>query len=103
MVTPSAQRPKRIVAMTGREIRRGVDCRMSKSRAYDMEKERVIGVQRIFSKTDINERRSDFAYWQSQSYQTRLATLEMIRREYHQWRHGGAEPGFQRVHSIVKR
>lgn len=29
---------------------------------------------------------SDFDYWQSQSYERRLSTLERIRREYHMWR-----------------
>jgi hypothetical protein len=53
-------------------------------------------------KVSIREQPSDFAYWQGQPYQVRLATLEQIRREYHQWRYG-AEPRLQRVHTIVKR
>jgi hypothetical protein len=67
-----------------------------------MEKERVIGVEKSFSKVSIHRRKSDFAYWQSQSYQARLAALEQIRREYHQWRYG-AEPRLQRVYSIIER
>jgi hypothetical protein len=67
-----------------------------------MKKERVISVERSFSKIDIHQQKSDFAYWQLQPLQTRLATLEQIRQEYHQWRYG-AQPRFQRVHSIVKR
>jgi hypothetical protein len=67
-----------------------------------MEKERVIGVEKSFSKVSIYRQKSDFAYWQSQSYQARLAALEQIRQEYHQWRYG-AEPGLQRVYSIIER
>lgn len=59
-------------------------------------------VQKTYTKVRLRERRTDFAYWQSQSYMARLAALEQTRVEYHLWRYG-AEPGFQRVHSIVKR
>jgi hypothetical protein len=59
-------------------------------------------VQIAYAKTSLRERKTDFAYWQSQSYMARLAALEQTRVEYHRWRYG-AEPGFQRVHSIVKR
>ncbi len=59
-------------------------------------------VQKTYTKTALREQKSDFAYWQTQSYQARLATLEQIRQEYHRWRYG-AEPRFQRVYRIVKR
>ncbi len=59
-------------------------------------------IQKVFKKVKINEQKSDFAFWQSQSYETRLATLEQIRQEYHQWKHG-TEPRLQRVYTIVKR
>jgi hypothetical protein len=45
---------------------------------------------------------TDFAFWQTQSYISRLAALETIRQEYHHWRYG-AEPRFQRVYTIIKR
>jgi hypothetical protein len=45
---------------------------------------------------------SDFEYWQGQSYQSRLSTLEQIRLEYHQWKYH-AEPRLQRVFTIIKR
>jgi hypothetical protein len=35
---------------------------------------------------------SDFAYWQTQSYEERLAALEEIRQEYHRWRSGAELP-----------
>lgn len=59
-------------------------------------------IQKVYTKVAIGEQTSEFSYWQSQSYQTRLATLEQIRQEYHRWRYG-AEPGFQRVYRIIKR
>ena len=59
-------------------------------------------VIKTVTKVPAREQKSDFAYWQTQPYEVRLATLEQIRREYHQWRYG-AEPGFQRVYTIVKR
>jgi hypothetical protein len=33
-----------------------------------------------FAKVPLKQRTSDFAYWQSQPYDVRLATLEQIRR-----------------------
>lgn len=45
---------------------------------------------------------NDFHYWQSQPVWSRLATLESIRREYHQWKYG-SEPRLQRVLTITKR
>jgi hypothetical protein len=59
-------------------------------------------IQQVYAKVKLNEQTNDFAYWQTQPYQVRLATLEQIRREFHQWRYG-AEPRFQRVYSIAQR
>jgi hypothetical protein len=67
-----------------------------------MEKESTTGVEKTFTKVSMFEQKGDFAYWQSQSYQARLAALEQIRQEYHRWRYD-AEPRLQRVYSIVER
>jgi hypothetical protein len=48
------------------------------------------------------DRSFDLKFWQAQPPAARLAALEEIRREYHRWRYG-AEPGFQRIYTIVKR
>lgn len=40
----------------------------------------------ICQKVNLKEQKSDFAYWQTQSYQARLDALEQIRQEYHQWK-----------------
>jgi hypothetical protein len=59
-------------------------------------------VKRHYVKVKLQEQKTDFAYWQSQPYHARLAALEQIRREYHQWRYH-AEPRLQRVYRIIKR
>lgn len=59
-------------------------------------------VQKTVKKIRINQQTSDFAFWQTQPCELRLATLEQIRQEYHHWKYG-TEPRFQRVYSIVKR
>ena len=50
-------------------------------------------------KTD--EVSTDFAYWQTRSFEERLAALESIRRDYIKWAYD-IQPGFQRVYRIVK-
>jgi hypothetical protein len=64
--------------------------------------ERTSSVKKSYTKVSIREQKSDFAYWQTQPYQVRLATLEQIRQEFHRWKYG-AEPRLQRVYSIAKR
>jgi len=59
-------------------------------------------IERVYTKTKIGDKKSDFEYWQKQPYHVRLATLEQIRQEYHQWKYH-AEPRLQRVYTIVKR
>jgi hypothetical protein len=59
-------------------------------------------IAKVVRKVKIEDQGSDFEYWQSQPYQVRLAALEEIRQEYHQWKYG-TEPRLQRVYSIVKR
>jgi len=59
-------------------------------------------IEKTVTKVNLYQQTNDFAYWQTQSYQARLAALEEIRQEYHRWRYG-AEPRLQRVYTIVKR
>ncbi len=58
-------------------------------------------IEKVVTKVNIHQQTNDFAYWQTQSYQARLAALEEIRQEYHRWRYG-AEPRLQRVYRIVR-
>ena len=59
-------------------------------------------VQKTYTKVGLRQRKTDFAFWQTQSYEARLATLEQIRQEYHRWKYG-IEPRLERVYRIVKR
>ncbi len=59
-------------------------------------------IKKTVTKVKLQEQKSDFAYWQKQSAEKRLATLEQIRLEYHSWKYD-TQPGFQRVLSIIKR
>ena len=56
----------------------------------------------VYRKVKVKDQPTDFAYWQKQSYQDRLAALEEIRREYHGWQ-DETWPRLQRVYTIVKR
>ncbi len=59
-------------------------------------------IDKVIKKYNIDEQPSDFSFWQTRSYEERLAALEQIRKEYNLWRYD-AEQGFQRVFRIVKR
>jgi hypothetical protein len=54
-------------------------------------------------KINLKEQKSDFAYWQTQSYQARLEALEEIRHNYHQWKDHNAQSRLQRVYTISQR
>jgi len=64
--------------------------------------ERRNEIAKVITKIPLHEAKTDFAYWQTQSYQERLAALEQIRHEYHLWKYN-AEPRLQRIYQIVKR
>ena len=49
-----------------------------------------------------SDNQSDFGYWQTQPYEKRLETLEIIRQEYIGWKYA-SKPRFQRIFRIVKR
>lgn len=59
-------------------------------------------IEKTAIKIGLHDKQNDFAYWQSQPYEFRLAQLEQIRQEYHRWKYD-AEPRLQRVYKIVKR
>jgi hypothetical protein len=65
------------------------------------EAESTSGIEKVYTIVNLREQQGDFAYWQSQPYQVRLAVLEQIRQEYHRWRYR-AEPRLQGVYSIIK-
>ncbi len=59
-------------------------------------------IEKTYKKIKLHEQKSDFAYWQTQPVEKRLAALEEIRMEYHAWKYD-TQPRFQRVLSITKR
>lgn len=63
---------------------------------------RTLEIKKVVTKVKLSDKKTDAIYWRKQSPAARLKALEEIRQEYHRWRHG-AEPGFQRVYTIVKR
>jgi hypothetical protein len=60
-----------------------------------------MSIEKVVRKIRLEDQGNDFAYWQAQPYEVRLATLDQIRHEYNLWKYG-TEPGFQRVYSIIK-
>ena len=54
----------------------------------------------VVRKVRLEDQGNDFAYWQTQTYESRLATLEKIRCEYHG---NDTQSGLQRVLTILKR
>ena len=59
-------------------------------------------MEKVITKTNIKQQTSDFQYWQQQTPQKRLETLEQIRQEYHQYKYN-AQPRLQRIYKIIKR
>ncbi|CAD5978652.1 Similarity (Modular protein) [Planktothrix tepida] len=54
-----------------------------------------------YTKVNQKQQKNDFTYWQKQPYLERLAALEQIRQDYHQWKYH-AEPRLQRIYRIIK-
>jgi hypothetical protein len=70
--------------------------------AWDTDMQESSRIQAVCTKVNLHEQASDFAYWQSQSYEARVTALEQIRQDYHRWKYG-AEPRFQRVCTVTQR
>jgi len=56
-------------------------------------------MEKIVRKLKIQDEKSDFLYWQSQSPQKRIEVLEQT--EYITWKYD-TQPRFQRVYRIIK-
>ena len=61
-----------------------------------------MAIEKVVRKTPLDKQGREANYWRTQPYQARLAALEEIRREYHQWKYG-SEPRLQRVYTITQR
>jgi len=64
--------------------------------------ENIREIAKVCRKISIKNQQNDFAYWQSRSYEERLASLEEIRQEYHGLEND-TEQRLQRIYTIVKR
>jgi len=60
-----------------------------------------MSIDKFIKITKIQDKQTDFAYWQSQPYAKCLAALEQIRADYNQWKYD-AKQGFQRVYKVTK-
>ncbi|MFM7600481.1 MAG: hypothetical protein ACKO7R_04670 [Pseudanabaena sp.] len=56
-------------------------------------------MEKVIIKTNIKQQNNDFQYWQQQTPQKRIETLEQIRQEYHQYKYN-AQPRLQRIYTI---
>jgi hypothetical protein len=61
-----------------------------------------MAIEKVVRKVPLDKQSREADYWRTQPYQARLAALEQIRREYHQWKYG-SEPRLQRVYTITQR
>ncbi len=52
-------------------------------------------------KIKLNQKKSDKAYWLTQSPEVRIEALEAIRKEYNDWKYHDQQK-FQRVYRIVR-
>jgi hypothetical protein len=59
-------------------------------------------IAKVVTRNRIGEKHNEAAYWRNQTYAARLTALEQIRQEYQRWKYH-AQPGFQRVYTIIKR
>ncbi len=55
----------------------------------------------IIKKIKLSEEKSDYKYWLTQSIETRLSTLEMLREEFNSWKFDDQQR-FQRVYRTIK-
>ena len=60
-----------------------------------------MAIEKVVRKIPLDKQDREADYWRTQPYQARLAALEHIRREYHQWKYG-SEPRLQRVYTITQ-
>ena len=59
-------------------------------------------IQQVVAKYKVGEQPSEYSYWKTQTYESRLAALEQIRQQYNHWKRD-ARPRLQRIYRIIKR
>ncbi len=58
-------------------------------------------IAKVVTKSKMSKQKSDAEYWCAQPPSARIAALEEIVREYHQWKYG-EEPRMQKFCRIIK-
>jgi len=58
-------------------------------------------IAKTYTKVNMKAQQPERNYWLTQPYEKRLDALEELRQEFMAWKYG-AQPGFQRVLSIIK-
>lgn len=94
MTTQNPVTPASSLASAGWTQQQGCNSPMAASRAHSIAK--------VVTITRLGEPNQDAQYWRTLPYAARLAALEEIRQEYHRWKYA-AQPGLQRVYSVIKR
>lgn len=61
-----------------------------------------MAIAKMLTKVKLQHQPKEADYWRTRPYGERLAALEEIRQEYHQWKYR-AEPRLQCVYIIAKR
>ncbi len=59
-------------------------------------------IKKVVVKKSLKGQESDLAYWQTRSFEERLAALEEMRQEYNNWKYTDAEQRFQRVYRVTQ-
>ena len=60
------------------------------------------GIAPVVKNLRLREAMNESSYWRTLSCQEHIAALGQIREEHQHWK-ADAQPGFQRVYSIIKR
>lgn len=55
----------------------------------------------VITKIKLTEEKSDYEYWVKQPFEVRLETLELIRKEYNNWKFHDQQR-FQRIYRVIK-
>jgi hypothetical protein len=56
----------------------------------------------VVRKGNLKDQGNDFNFWQTQTIEKRLETLEDLRTQFITWKYG-TEQGFQRIYRIIER
>jgi len=64
-------------------------------------KENKNSVKKTLKIVSLNEKKTDYEFWLTQSIEKRLETLEMLRQQYINWKYD-TQQRFQRIYRIIE-